>query len=124
MGLYVLGKHNLLVWVADAMCCPVSPANILSSRVGPRTVVFIGGLLLTIGYFLTAFVQKMWMMYVTYVVVGTLFLVARTLAGMHARTCAHPHTRWLPRKGIHIGSIQITLLIGVFLNLSVYTVNI
>ncbi|KAK2163376.1 hypothetical protein NP493_1467g00024 [Ridgeia piscesae] len=44
----------------------VPPANLLSSRFGPKPVVVFGGLLMNIGYFLTAFAPTIWVAYFTY----------------------------------------------------------
>ncbi|KAI0226788.1 hypothetical protein LSAT2_022754 [Lamellibrachia satsuma] len=57
-------------WIAATMqsvgLLTVAPANLLCKKVGTRPVVVMSGLLLNIGYAMTAFVPKLWMMYFTY----------------------------------------------------------
>ncbi|KAI0220546.1 hypothetical protein LSAT2_027961 [Lamellibrachia satsuma] len=61
-------------WVAATMqsvgLLTMAPANLLCKKVGTRPVVVMSGLLLNIGYAMTAFVPKLWMMYFTYGLVG------------------------------------------------------
>ncbi len=70
--------------LAFAICCLVFglvtiPAGRLSDKIGPRKVVLAGGVLMTIGFILSGYIQSKFQLYITYGVIaglggGTVYL--------------------------------------------------
>ena len=46
--------------------CPAIPANLICTKFGQRRVVVVGGVLMNMGFVLSTFAKKLWMLYLTY----------------------------------------------------------
>lgn len=106
------GWSRTEIALAFSICClcygaASFVAGRLTDRYGPKMVVFFGGLLLGLGFFLTGFIQEKWQLYLTYGVMsgcgaGLIYLPPVGLA-----------PKWWPdRRALATGVIVLGLGIG------------